>query len=127
MARPSPAVLIVDDSLGVSTAMSMMLEEEGFTVEMAHTYERALETAIQGYFDLLIIDVHLGPESGVALAQEIVHKHLSCKMILTSGLLDLSAEFDRHPDLRNLPVLMKPFGRKGLLDCVHRTLDEAAA
>ena len=127
MARPSPCVLIVDDSLGVSTAVAMMLEEEGFRVEMAHTYERALQTATDGYFDLLIIDVNLGPESGTVLAEEVLRRHLPCKMILTSGLLDLSGEFDSHPELKKIPVLMKPFGRKGLLDCVHQTLDEAAA
>ncbi|HVZ17247.1 MAG TPA: response regulator [Terriglobales bacterium] len=124
---PSPSVLIVDDSLGVSTAVAMMLEEEGFVVETAHNYDHGLQAAMEGHFKLLIIDVNLGPDSGVRLAEEILQRHLACKVILTSGLLDLSAEFDRHPELNNVPVLMKPFGRNGLLECVHQTLNEAAA
>jgi DNA-binding response OmpR family regulator len=127
MARPSPNVLIVDDSTGVSTAIAMMLEEDGFTVDMVHTYQHGLRAAVGGTFDLLIIDVNLGMESGVKLAEEIRQHGIVSKMILTSGLLDLSAEFEMRPDLKHLPVLLKPFGRKGLLECVRQTLDEAAA
>jgi FixJ family two-component response regulator len=127
MARPSPCVLIVDDSTGVATAIAMMLEEDGFWVEMAHTYQHALQSTLAGDFKLLIIDVNLGTESGVKLADELLGRQLPCKIILTSGQLDLSPELDKHPGVKNLPVLLKPFGRKGLLECVHQTLNEAAA
>jgi len=127
MARTSPSVLIVDDSSGVSTAIAMMLEEDGFLVEIADSYQSGLQAILAGNFRLLIIDVNLGTDSGVNLAAEVVRQNLPCKIILTSGLLDLSPELERHPDLKRLPILLKPFGRQGLLECVQRTLEEAAA
>jgi len=127
MDSPSPKVLIVDDSFGVSTAIAMMLEEDGFTVEIAEHYHRGLRLALNGQFQLLIIDVKLGTESGLDLAVEIMRNGIRCKIILVSGLVDLSTEFAEHPELKQTPVLLKPFGRELLLDCVHQTLNEAAA
>lgn len=127
MAGSSPKVLVVDDSFGVSTAIAMMLEEDGFTVEIAENYHRGLRTALNGHFQLLIIDVKLGTESGLELAVELLRNQVRGKIILVSGLVDLSTEFAGHPELKQTPVLLKPFGRQLLLDCVHQTLNEAAA
>ncbi len=127
MARPSPSILVIDDSIGVCTAIAMMLERGGYLVAMAHTFQQGLSAAVEEKYDLLIIDVTLGRESGLELAVDIIRRKVSSKIILTSGLHDLSPYLEPYPSLERLPVLLKPFERQKLLDCVHKTLGEAAA
>lgn len=126
MANVSPNVLVVDDSVGVCMAVAMMLEDDGYTVEMAHTYQRGLRAVLDGNFRLAIIDVSLGRESGFDLATQIVWSNIPCKIILASGWVDLSGEFAKHPELKGVRLLHKPFGREALLDCVRQVIDAAA-
>ena len=127
MAHPSPTVLIIDDSVGVCTAVAMMLERGGYTVAVAYTYQQGLRAATDGNYSLLLIDVTLGRESGLDLAVEILRQNVRSKIILTSGLYDLTPYLEAYPTLINTPVLPKPFELQKLLDCVRETLGEAAA
>jgi len=108
-------------------AASMMLEEEGYNVEMCHTYQDGFRQAQNGGFGIVVIDVHLGRQSGVELAHELLSNGLKTKFILTSGLEDLTKELASYPDLKQVSVLLKPFTRLDLLDSVRKAMNEAAA
>jgi len=127
MTRDLPSVLIIDDSVGVCTATAMMLEDECETIEICHTYQEGLPLALSRNFRVILIDVLLGMDSGIKLAQELVDRKTASKLILTSGLDDLSNELSSYPDLAKISVLLKPFSRQDLLACIRKLIDEAAA
>ena len=127
MSFNASAVLIVDDSEGVCMAAAMMLEEDGFVVRTCHTLKEGRRLALDGDFRVILIDVLLGMDSGVELAQELVESNIDAKIILSSGLSDLGDELAAFPDLQELPILLKPFGRADLLSCVRKVINEAAA
>jgi len=66
-------VLIVDDSTSFLAAARLLLEREGLTVAgVASTGADALQQVAGESFDVVLVDVFLGNESGFELAQQLV-------------------------------------------------------
>jgi two-component system, NarL family, nitrate/nitrite response regulator NarL len=66
-------VLIVDDSKSFLAAARLLLEREGLTVAgVASTGADALQQVAGEPFDVVLVDVFLGNESGFELARQLV-------------------------------------------------------
>jgi CheY-like chemotaxis protein len=66
-------VLIVDDSKSFLAAARLLLEREGLTVAgVASTGADALQQVAGESFDVVLVDVFLGNESGFELARQLV-------------------------------------------------------
>jgi DNA-binding NtrC family response regulator len=126
MTGVQPTVLIVDDSEGVCLALSMMLEKSGFRTQTAHGVEEGLRLADQQPHDVLLLDRCLGSDSGFILAEQVLRSNPTQRIVIMSGSVDMHVEMERHPALRHLPVLQKPFSRQELLDCIRAIIDKAA-
>ena len=64
--------LIVDDNASFLAAARRLLEDEGFDViGTAHSRDLALKHIAEQQPDLALIDINLGEESGIDLAQRI--------------------------------------------------------
>lgn len=63
-------ILIVDDEEDLCEILHYNLTNEGFEVETAHSAEEALTHPLEDY-DLLILDVMMGPMSGLKLAEKL--------------------------------------------------------
>jgi DNA-binding response OmpR family regulator len=120
MSASGPSILVVDDSEGVRAAVSMLLEEQGIDAVTASNPAEALSAILQAEYDLILIDVHLGTESGIALAMNVREQRPNSKIILMSGS---GVNLEPHT---GLPMLLKPFAREELLDCIRKVLDRAA-
>src|SRR3954469_8503883 len=106
-----PAVLIVDDSEGVCLAVSLMLEKHGFEVHVARSFQEGLIRADERDYSLIVIDAHLGTQSGITLAEEILAQDPETKIIIMSGSVLLEEEMKSRPFLKKVPILQKPFTR----------------
>lgn len=63
-------VLIVDDEEDLCEILQYNLGNEGYITEVAHSAEEAVKRALDG-FDLILLDVMMGPMSGFKLADKI--------------------------------------------------------
>ncbi|MFT5686809.1 MAG: two-component system response regulator PilR (NtrC family), partial [Myxococcota bacterium] len=63
-------VLVVDDELSMREFLTILLEQDGYVVEVASTAERALLKMERSWPDLLLTDMNLPGASGLELLQE---------------------------------------------------------
>jgi DNA-binding response OmpR family regulator len=68
-------ILIVDDEEDLCEILQYNLDNEGFITDVAHSAEEALKKSLTD-FDLLLLDVMMGPMSGFKLADKL-RKELS--------------------------------------------------
>jgi len=70
MEQNSKRILIVDDEEDLCEILQYNLNNEGYTTEVAHSSEEALKKQL-GNFDLVLLDVMMGPMSGFKFADKI--------------------------------------------------------
>ena len=103
--RASKDVLVVDDERALRLLCRVNLELEGHTVREAATLAEAraeLEAAIP---DVILLDVHVGADDGLALLDEVEALDLPTRVVLLSGTSTVGPELQR----RVADVLGKPF------------------
>jgi FixJ family two-component response regulator len=113
-------IAVVDDDPSIRSSLARLLRSEGFVVE---TYATATDflaaIAVDGPPMCLVLDVHLGTESGFALQEILAVTHASLPVILMTGHDRISsAELARRvgPD----GFLRKPFDGDLVLGMVRR-------
>jgi CheY-like chemotaxis protein len=121
-----PAILVVDDSEAVCLTLSMMLEQNGYRVRVAHNSAETMRALLEDHFDLVLMDMNLGPESGCDLAEQLLQAKPRQRVIIMTGAVNTQAELQLHAPLGAVPVLLKPFSRNELLDCLRNALGRAA-
>ncbi|MFQ5600258.1 MAG: response regulator [Candidatus Krumholzibacteriia bacterium] len=88
-----PRVLVVEDEPSLSLLCRLELEDEGFEVRTAADStetEKILETWLP---DVVILDIRLGPESGLDLLRQLTREHPSIRTILFSGYSGFQEDF----------------------------------
>lgn len=112
-------ILIVDDDAGIRAGLQRVLNEEGYTVEMANTAEEALTILSQERFNLVITDLQMPGMDGLELLTQIKQRSpdIPVVMITAHGSMDTVIQALRHgvSDFVN-----KPFKPAELLNIVHR-------
>ena len=117
---PSRRILIIDDNIDILASMELMLKMSGHSVDLAETGPKGLEKALQGPFDLALIDIGLPEMNGYEVAKRI-REHPGCDgmvLIAMTGFGQmkdkdraLKAGFDDH--------LTKPVGARVLLNILN--------
>jgi CheY-like chemotaxis protein len=69
--KPGLRVLIVDDNVDSVTAMSMLLEVDGYDVRVAHEALAALEIVAQFEPEVILLDLGLPGMNGLELARAL--------------------------------------------------------
>ena len=64
-------ILIVDDEVNVTELFSMMLEMEGYQVQVVHNVKAALGVLERGKPDLILVDVMMPAASGLELCRHV--------------------------------------------------------
>jgi DNA-binding NarL/FixJ family response regulator len=93
-------VLLVDDSLAFLTAAQALLSQQGLlVVGTARTSEQAMTLVERVRPDVAVVDLHLGEESGLDLADQLAAVGGSPVVILTSSraALDVEELLGGHP------------------------------
>ncbi len=79
-------ILVVDDEEDLCEILKYNLSNEGFDTEVAHSAEEAMKLHINT-FDMVLLDVMMGPISGFKFA-DIIHQGLN----LTTSIIFMSAK-----------------------------------
>ena len=108
MEQKSKKILIVDDEEDLCEILQYNLGNEGFITETAHSAEEALQRPLHSY-DLLLLDVMMGPMSGFKLADK-----LRKEMSITTPIIFLTAKDTENDILTGFSLgaddyIAKPF------------------
>ena len=71
---PGLSILIVDDEPNIRKTLAMALEAEGHGVVAVSNFKDALAEASRRFFDLALVDLRLGTESGLDLIPAPAHR-----------------------------------------------------
>lgn len=101
-------VLIMEDETSVATGLQMILEEEGYEVDLAFTGRSAMDALRKKGVDLLIADLRLPDMDGMEVVREVKAKRPSTKVIVITGYPSVSSAVDAMK-LGVSDYLPKPF------------------
>jgi len=113
-------ILLVDDEPSVSKAIRMLLEHDGFKVQIAESGEAALALYERDRFDLVITDFSMPGMTGGELAGRIKKIRPDQPIILATASI-YKLEPANHPARVVDYVLDKPFGLRELREAIVRT------
>ncbi len=111
-----PSVLVVDDDASLRLLCRVNLELEGYRVLEAREVAEAEEILRSESIDLVLLDVHVGPESGIELMRSVREQGGAPPIVLVTGSARLDADTQAEAD----GVVAKPFRLEELLGVVHR-------
>ncbi len=77
-------LLVVDDDVELSALLGEFLRREGFTVETVHEGRQGLEKALQGGFDLVVLDVMLPGLDGFEILKRLRQQSRVPVLMLTA-------------------------------------------
>jgi DNA-binding response OmpR family regulator len=95
----------VDDEPAIRLLCRVNLELDGYAVAEAATLDAARAALAAGGIALVLLDVHVGFENGVALLEELLAAEPRVPVAVVSGSTDLENEDYSRADA----VLTKPF------------------
>jgi DNA-binding NtrC family response regulator len=78
-------LLVIDDEGDIRRLYAAELEDEGHTVVTCGTAEEALDKLRQQAFDLVVLDIQIGHESGLELLQRIAEEQEQISVILCTA------------------------------------------
>ena len=102
--------LIVEDNLSFAQSLQKVLLEEGWQVEISHSWGKASPIIDKSAFDLLIIDIVLPDKQGLEILEILSEKksHNFTKIALISALCDESMITKKIPkNLKNYCIFFK--------------------
>jgi DNA-binding response OmpR family regulator len=114
-------ILIVEDEPAIATGLHDELEIEGFTVEVAEDGKTALAKALEGRFDLLLLDLMLPEMDGLEVCRQAKSKGVRAPIIMLTAK---GQEVDRVVglELGADDYITKPFSRRELLARIKAVL-----
>jgi PAS domain S-box-containing protein len=78
-------ILVVDDEAGLRAAFRTVLEDEGYYVSLAGSYDEAIQVLDKEEFDIVYADIILGTKTGIDLLREIRNRGLGCLVVIITG------------------------------------------
>ena len=115
------AVLVVDDEASIRLLCKVNLEIEGYRVLEAARLDAAREALRTEPIGVVLLDVHLGPDDGRDLLDELRAERPGVRVAFFSG----TAESESLADLGADAVIPKPFTLDELTETVGRLASSA--
>ncbi|QQR69473.1 MAG: response regulator transcription factor [Alphaproteobacteria bacterium] len=111
-------VLLVEDDASVSKTLELLLQAEGFVVDITDLGEDGLEIGKIYDYDIIILDLMLPDIDGYEVLQRLRQANVTTPIMILSGLSELENK------LRGLgrgadDYLTKPFDRRELVARIH--------
>ncbi|TQJ09677.1 response regulator transcription factor [Lapillicoccus jejuensis] len=120
------SILVVDDEARMRTLLQRILGQQGFSVVPAGGPEQALSALAAQQVDLVLLDLVLGPHSGLPLLDRLRREHPQVPVIVVSGVTDVAVRVQAL-DRGAIDVVGKPFDPVELHARIRRHLDHGTA
>ena len=128
-------ILVLDDDLRVSRALTLVLECEGYDVTTAGDGQAGLDLLGRAEFDLLIVDIFMPGADGLETIREVRRRLPALPIVVISGLQYAGTGLNHNlavPDFLKVAVqfgathsLQKPFKSDELLRAIKSCLAQA--
>ena len=121
MKEPKAKILIVEDEKKISAVIRKGLEEEKYSVEDAFDGEKGEQLAINGAYDLIILDIMLPKKDGIQILSSIRNASIDVPVLMLTAkgtVEDRVKGLDTGAD----DYLVKPFAITELLARVRSLL-----
>lgn len=104
------AVLVADDDADVRELLRTVLEGDGFQVIEARSAAEVFERLDEHRPEVLLLDVHLGPDDGIALGVGLQRddRYGDLNVLFMTGTAD-DPDLVRLSEVWKVPILAKPF------------------
>src|SRR5262249_29612737 len=125
MVEQSPwPVLVVDDDAGVRQSLRLCLESDGARVLGVGTTQGALEAIERGSFEVVMLDLWLGAESGLDVIPEILQRQpgMAIVVITAFATFESAVEASKRGACDYLP---KPFSPDQVRHVARRAVEQA--
>ncbi|WP_435168547.1 HWE histidine kinase domain-containing protein [Falsirhodobacter sp. 1013] len=107
-------VLLLEDQLLIAMDVEAMLEEAGFKrISLARNVAQALELVETGGIELAMLDVNLGSETSVAVAEAL--RGRGTPFVFATGYDETSA---LPETMRTVPIVRKPYDAENLIEAL---------
>jgi DNA-binding response OmpR family regulator len=107
-------ILIIEDEARIRAFLARAFEAEGFTVDGVEDGERGVERALNGAYDLVVLDLLLPGRSGLQALAEIHQRDPDLPVLILSARGDLPTKL-RGFELGAVDYVEKPFSLDELL------------
>ena len=87
-------ILVVDDEDRVNKLLKEALGEEGYEVSTVTSPDEAMDIILKEPFDLILLDVVLGKESGINFLKKIRKTNIDIPVIIYSGFVTAQLEVE---------------------------------
>ncbi|MGB9960284.1 MAG: response regulator [Candidatus Bathyarchaeales archaeon] len=114
-------ILIVDDDENIRKALAAILEEEGYTVDMAETAKQAIDKTTRNFYNLALIDIRLPDMEGIELLTKMRDTTPKMRKIIVTGYPTLHNAIEavnRGADA----YILKPFDVEKILATIKEQL-----
>ena len=115
-------VVVVDDEKNIRRMMKMVLEGEGYTVEVLDSAEALLPRLGEGRVDTVLLDVRLPGMDGLTALEKVRTEYPEVQVIMISGHASLN-DAVRATKLGAFDFLEKPLDRERVLVSVRNSVE----
>src|SRR5213080_4268230 len=119
-------ILVVEDEKKVASFIQRGLAAENYTVDVAHDGDTGLTRALEGHYDLLVLDLMLPGRDGATVLRELRARRQTLPILLLTARAAVSDKV-HGLDLGADDYLTKPFEFVELLARVRALLRRGAA
>ena len=93
-AHAPPHILVMEDEESVARGLEMVLEEEGYDVDLAYTGAGALESFEKSSFDLVVADLRLPDSDGLEIIKIVKERKPETEVVVITGYSSVSSAVD---------------------------------
>ncbi len=119
-------ILLVDDEVELTDPLTRLLQRQGYTVDVASDGQTGAQMAVNGQYDLLILDWMLPKVSGLEICQQVRSHTLSTPVLFLTAKDTLDDRVDGL-DAGADDYLIKPFELRELLARIRALLRRPAS
>ena len=124
-ADTKPSLLIVDDDEVFCEVLSDALSDRGYKVATASTIQDGLEQAAQLEPEYAVIDLRLGHESGLVLAEQLHKLDENTRIVILTGYASVATAVEAIK-LGAVHYLTKPADADEILAALHKEEGDAS-
>jgi two-component system response regulator PilR (NtrC family) len=114
-------ILVVDDDESIRKVLTMILEEEGYAVDMAKNGREAIQKCKTKFYNLALIDIRLPDIKGVKLLTKMKDTTPKMRKIIITGYPSLKNAVDALNEGAHA-YIMKPFDMPKVLELIRKQL-----
>ncbi|MEJ2136358.1 MAG: response regulator [Desulfofustis sp.] len=120
-AHAPPHILVMEDEESVARGLEMVLEEEGYDVDLAYTGAGALESFEKSSFDLVVADLRLPDSDGLEIIKIVKERKPETEVVVITGYSSVSSAVDAMK-IGVADYLPKPFTESEIKDAIGNAL-----